>query len=324
MTPLRTSLLLCTLLAACGDKPVLQDAGGRYRVMARIPIGDAATAKAALAAHVARHGAPAVVFADGTVGESVLATAGGAAWVVVGSPAADAKNEPAVVVRDETGAVAAMDMALLSCAGIAPPQRLPIGSRVFTTANRATGGMSRPAPGDFVLEMLRRQHAVVLAEKPNTDVVFRMGLVVSRATDEWHARVRDELVAAKQRRPQIDIEAKDAGGDAAREEALVRTFLAAGHRAIFVSSDDPDRLIAAVVAEANERKVALVVLDPLQRGEAATCTIGTDQNMLGRAAGEAIARLLPNGGTLVELYGDQRGMLHQRRHQGFVESLGLR
>lgn len=325
----------CAVFAACGDRALLQDANGRYRVTARIPATDGVDAISdALAAHVNAHGAPALVFAHATdvaqVAAQLRASVGKTPLdyriVAIGAVPdndSDSGGPIDVVVLDETGATVAIDMALLACSGITPPGKLPLGTRILTPANRAKGGTPRPAAGDLIVEMLRRQHATILAIPPTTDVVFRIGLVQWRASDDWHQRVCNEARVAAKRYRQLDLDVRTADGQLPRQDAIVREFLAEGCRAILVTTDDPNS-IASVAAEVNAHKAALIVLDRLLTGEHATCSIGADQTILGRAVGETIAQLLPNGGTIVQLHGDLFSVIQQRRHEGFVDALGLK
>ncbi|MBL8728143.1 MAG: substrate-binding domain-containing protein [Planctomycetes bacterium] len=336
MKLLRALLLgSCSLLAACGDHALSQDASGRYRLVAQFA-GSQVHSDACREA-LERHGTAALVFAH----DEATATGPRGIWssgyrplefrlVTIGDYSPDElfpatlppeerrRAEQTAVVFEETGAAVAVDMALLWCHGITPPRRLPLGTHFVTP-----GGVSspQPAPGDFVVELLRRQHADLLTTTPQTDVVFRMGLVMSRA-DDRHLRVRNQAYVAAKRYPQLDFVDRVADGDGAGLEATVRELLAAGHRAILVSTDDPSALGPIAVA-AQERNVALIVLDPKAECQYATCCIGCDQQTLGRAAGEAAKLLAPNGAAIVELADDLQSESAQLRHRGFCDALGL-
>lgn len=322
-TPRVLVLCGCGLLTGCGEPPLAQDPAGRYRIVARIPVSDPIDrARDALAAHVAAHGPPGALFADCAAGAA--AAAPGSPLIAIASPPADAAIDPlATFVVDETGAAIAVDMALLACAGIAVPARLPIGTHVLTSGNRAGGGAARTAAGDLIAGLLRRQHAEVLDPEARRDVVFRMGVLVFSGANGWHARVRDELALAARRYRHIDLVTRDAAGSIAQQTEIARALLDEGHRAIFVTTDDPETL-GTIAGDARDRRVALVVLDRELRGSHATCCIGADQTVLGRAAGEALAALLRDGGTIVELCGEPRTGLLEQRVQGFRSALGMR
>jgi ABC-type sugar transport system substrate-binding protein len=338
VTKLLRALLLgsCSLLATCGGRALLQDASGRYRLLARCAGDEAGQARCRDL--VRRAGSPAVVFShderlaralaspattDGALPADVrIVTIGTSGpeqmFAAAATPAGRQFAAQAAVVLDETGAGVAVDLALLWCHGITPPRRLTIGTHILRAGQPDT---TQPAPGDFVVELLRRQHGDLLTDKPGTDVVFRIGCALWRGEGR-HLRVRDQVRAAAGRYPQLELTDGTADGDPARLDAIVRAFLAEGHRAVLISTDDPSTL-TSVATEAREHNVALFVLDAAADCEVATCCIGCDQQVLGRAAGEAVKLLAPNGAAIVELGGDRQRPAIQARERGFATALGL-
>jgi hypothetical protein len=330
MKVLRALLLgSCSLLAACGDGTLLQDAGGGYRLVAQFDDVGSDRYRELLR----QNGAQALLFAH----EEQLARRTADSWnppdlriVTIGEYGPDemfpATASPewrrfagqTAVVLDETGAAVAVDLALLWCHGIAPPRRLALGTRILMPGGTV---LTQPAPGDFVVALSRREHAALLTETPQTDVVFRIGLVMQRA-DDRHLRVRNQAHVAAKRYPQLTFVDRTADGDPARLEALVQELLDEGHRAILVSTDDPKSL-GRVAAAAQDRNAALFVLDPAADCPHATCCIGCDQHTLGRAAGEAVKLLAPNGAAIIELASDLQDESVQLRHRGFCDALGL-
>jgi len=326
MKLLRALLLgSCSLLAACGGESArLADANGQYRLLARFA-GDEVggdTCRALLR----RLGDQALVFAQDAPSLRRLAGASGGTpnllehgrLVAIGDETTQPAGGQAALVVAPTGAAVAVDLALLSCHGIAPPRRLALGCRFLLPGGSVT---TQPAPGDFVVELLRRQHADLLTGTPQTDVVFRIGLLTLR-DDGVQRRVREQGTAAAQRYPHLVLTARHADGDPARLDGIAREFVAAGHRAILIATDDATSLGPIAVA-AQERNVALIVLDPKAECQFATCCIGCDQHTLGRAAGEAAKLLAPNGAAIVELADDLQSESAQLRHRGFCDALGL-
>lgn len=311
-------------LACCDKPPVMQDAKARYRVVAQFA-ADAVEAKAR------ELGTPDVVLLDGPPIEAARVFTGkrgesvAPRVVVIGEPPASATElSPSdAVVIDETGAAVAIDLALLHCSGVQLPKQVPLGTHVLTRADFEKGGAARPGPGDFAVEMLRREHADVLAIPPKTDVVFRLVLVQFRGDDPWQVRAGAEAVAAARRHRNLDLSVHVVDANVDAQNAAIRRCVADGHRAVLVVTDDPATL-TAVGKEAREHGVALILLDRRLRDENVACCVGADQGMLGRAAGETIARLLPNGGTIVHVLGTGDAALQAPRRQGFVDSLGLR
>ena len=314
----------CSLLASC-DEALLRTADGKFRVVAQIETTGGATAATEAALRAA--GPDALLVALPSTGadswRAARATLGATHRLLLVDPD-DVSGPPtagdAIVVADD-GAAAAVELALLSCHGIDLPPRVPLGSRTITHANAAAGGAPRLGPGQLILQLLRNQHTALLTEQPTGDVVFRIGFVGQRP-DAHHRRLRERIAAAKKRFPQLVLQDEFADGELARIEGLARELVAGGCRALLLSVDDPTQL-AATRTIADAGNVALVVLDPLLRGEFATCVLGCEQTLLGRAAGEVVPQLLPDGGSLVLLHGGLHDSLQRQRRDGFVAALHL-
>jgi ABC-type sugar transport system substrate-binding protein len=335
MQPLRILMLgACALATACADRPVQQDASGRYQLVGRCA-GDAGRSDTCRDL-LQQHGAKALVFAHDAelarwlAGEWREDPAGGWRLVAIGdrspaeflrrleaTPPAGLVDRTAVVVA-EGGAAVAVDMALLCCHGIAPPPRLALGSRLLLPGGES---IAQPAPGDFVVELLRRQHANLLTATPATDVVFRIGCLALRADDGTNPTA-DALRAAANRYPQLVVAHRTADGDPARLVEIGRELLAQGHRALLVRVDAAFDL-APLAAAAADYKAALIALDPSIACRDATCCIGSDQEALGRAAGEAVRRLAPAGAALIELAATPDSDAALAIHRGFATTLGL-
>jgi ABC-type sugar transport system substrate-binding protein len=222
-----------------------------------------------------------------------------------------------------TGAETAIDLALLACSGIAVPKRVVLGTRTFTKANLAAGGEAVPSPGEFVIANLRHQHSGVLSTKPTTDVVFRIGMAQCTDGEPWRVAMREQLIAAAKRYPQIQFDYRAADDDTEKQRGIVRDFIAQNYNAILVSPKESLALVA-VAKEALEKGIKLIVLDRELGSDDYTSFVGGDNLAIGKAAGTAIGQLLPNGGTIVELQGLMTSSPAQERHNGFVEALGLK
>lgn len=306
---LRTILFpVACSLAACGgeDPALLQSADGKYRVVHVAEAADASSARAAMVQALAQHTKIDVVFAH----DDALAAAAAAACAEKGRTEVRFVDIQALRLPV---AAAAIDMALLACNGLAPHRELLVGTRVATLANAAAGGEVVPAPGDVVLELLRRQHAEVLTTEPKTDNIFRIGLVFADSSDAGHARWRDALTAAARRYPQIAFDCRP----------TVQEFVAQGFHAILVVPTGTDSLASACKA-AMAQSIKVIVVDRAPGSDDFTCFVATQDDAIGDAAARQIAELLgPAGGTIVELQGPAASSQARARHAGFVKRLGL-
>jgi ABC-type sugar transport system substrate-binding protein len=161
----------------------------------------------------------------------------------------------------------------------------------------------------------------VLTTSPSTDMVFTIAFVQVRADKAWHDRVAAEVQAAAKRYRQLGLRSHVGDGTNERFASLVADCLRADVRAVLLSTDDWSAL-QAVANVPRDAKTALIAIDPLVGAAHATVSVGCDQVVLGRAAGEAVKVLSGTGGTCIVL-GDMASMIAQRRHQGFVDALGL-
>ena len=328
-------------LSACsgGCDSILQSPDGSIRV---VHVADARwqqdAAATEMAAVLERHADVALVFAHNdemAFGAALACKQKQRTGVrIVGIGGSDeARKRVAEGVIDATflhptGAAAAIDMALLACSGIAPPRRILLGTRMFTKATLAAGGTIVPAPGDVMVEALRRQHASVLTTTPTTDVVFRIAMAHRTGGDPRRARLGEELKAAAKRYPQIQFDCRAAEGTPEQQVNLVRDFIAQNYNAILVAPEPvaPEVGVALgpVCKEAIAREIKVVVLESELGSEDYTCFVGCDDKAIGKAVGTAIGKLLPKGGAIVELQGAMTTSAAQQRHEGFVEALGLR
>jgi hypothetical protein len=300
----RALLLACLALASCGD--AAPDAAPRFRLVGTIELAgrdrdaDVSRVRDRLVAGAAVLAWDAAATDAVTRATSAAATPTHALQVTIAAaPTPEEKLHREVRLVDETGAAVAVDLALLHACGVELPAKLPLGTRVFTSANAAAGGTPRAGPGDLVVALLRDQHAAVLAATDPVTLGF-----VRFADTPAHRRIEAEVRAAAAKHPRVG--------------ALV----AAGCRAILATAEDPAAL-ATVRSTPAGAGVGVLVLDPLLRSEPGTTVLGADQDVLGRTAAEHVRASLPNGGEL--LFVQTAGDPHvDARRAAFVRVLGLR
>jgi ABC-type sugar transport system substrate-binding protein len=223
-----------------------------------------------------------------------------------------------------TCAAEAIDLALLACNGVQFPSQLRelvVGTRVWTRANHA-GGKAISSPGEIMLTNLRHQHAAILTTEPKTDQIFRIGMAQCNDAEPWREAMREQMKAWARRYPQVEFSYRDAANDTEKQRGIVRDFVDQGYNAIIVSPKESGSL-ASACKDALTKQIAVVVLDRKLGTDDFTVFVGGDNLAIGRAAGETIKELLPNGGAIVELQGLMTSSPAQERHRGFVEALGL-
>ncbi|MGI8680040.1 MAG: substrate-binding domain-containing protein [Jatrophihabitans sp.] len=112
----------------------------------------------------------------------------------------------------------------------------------------------------------------------------------------------------------------DAHQDSATQVNQVQNFISQKVDALIVSPNEPAPL-AAAVNQACAAKIPVVVLDRSVNSTCYTSFIGGDNVAAGKQAGLLAARLLPNGGNVVELQGILSDQPQIDRDKGFREGI---
>ena len=288
------SLLAVVLLAACGDRALLESTDGRSRLLGEV---DTASVEAAArtTALLANGPTDAVVVAFAPAELPPRAARGARRAVFVGTPAEGREADADTIVQGAEGGDVAVELAVLHCHGIEVPKVLPLGARVRTAANRQAGGTQRPGPGDVMLQMLRMRHRELLSGELRTDAVCRIGFVAIGSARS----AGDAAAEAKKLFQHIELVPRVAG-DAGALPAVLGELLDGGCRAVIVATPAPLQL-GELRSRAEALGALLLVLDPTLQTEA-DCVLGADPEQLGRAAAEAVRSLVGDRGSLLELH----------------------
>lgn len=314
------ALLACWSLAACSNEPFAKDADGKYVVTGKCTPSQ-------LAAAIADFKGATLIVDFGPDSPNLAATTKAAKratppfGILVGLAPTDGQEIADAWIVVDTGAAAAIDLALLACNGVPPqPNLIEIGTRTITNANRKAGGSPRVAPGDVLLAMLRMQHKNILTTTPDTDVIHSIGLIRCEPNANWQTNVLLEATTAAGRYPQVELHKVGADGAAAtateQAEALFKKV-----RVLLVATSDPaqTRAIAKVAANGPDGPVPIIVLDPSLQAEHGACVIGCSASTLGEAAAASVKQLLPEGGSMIASFGQGS----EGRVQGFCEAMGF-
>jgi ABC-type sugar transport system substrate-binding protein len=335
------TLLLPVLAAGCSggnaaDKAVLVSADGKYRVL---HVADAKwkgdLAKAEMESVLERHPRIDLVYAHndpmakGAYDACQQKGRSGIKFVGIDGMAAEGRKYVKEGVLDATFeyttcAEAAIDLALLALGGVEFPKQardFKLGTRVFTHGNVDEGGERKGSAGDALLVILQRQHADLLKPDPAAKKV-KIGMAQCTDNEPWRVAMREDLVAAARRYPQVEFSYRAADDDTEKQRGIVADFVAQGFQAILVSPKE-SRALASACKEALGRHVPVIVIDRELGSDDYTCFVGGSNLEIGKAAGFAIRDLLPDGGAIVELEGLMTSSPAQERHKGFVEALQL-
>jgi len=318
MTTRILPLLACGLLAACGNQPLATDADGKYSVTGRCEPTQLAQAltEHAEATLVVDFGPGTSDFAK-TIKSSKRATPPYA--ITVGPQPRDGDEIPDAVIVLDHGAKAAVDLALLACNGVPlQPNRIEIGTRTVTAANRNAGGNPRVAPGDVMLAMMKLQHQKLLTTNPATDEVHFIGWLPCDPKASWQTTLKNGITAAAARYPQLQV-LTQADELPATEQA--EQLIKKGCRVLLIATSDVEesKAIQAIAATGPDGGVKVIVLDPTVNGEHGACVIGCSTETIGLAAAALVKELLPEGGSLLTCFGNAA----DQQVRGFCDAMGF-
>jgi ribose transport system substrate-binding protein len=150
---------------------------------------------------------------------------------------------------------------------------------------------------------------------------YVIGMSQANVAEPYRQRMDDDIKAAAKEVPQFDVKFADAAQDNAKQVADVENYLTQQIDLLIISPNEAKPL-TAVVKKAYDKGIPVLVLDRKVEGDAYTGFIGGDNVEIGTEAGKYVAeKLLPQGGTVVELKGLAGATPQAERHQGFVDAI---
>ena len=139
--------------------------------------------------------------------------------------------------------------------------------------------------------------------------------------EPWRVAMNAQIAAAAKKYPQFEMVYSDAQQDNSKQIADVENFITQKVDLLIISPNEAAPL-TAVVKKAYDAGIPVIVLDRRVDGDAYTSFIGGDNVLIGKKAGEYVAKNFPNGCKIVELKGLEGATPQEERHRGFVEGLG--
>jgi ribose transport system substrate-binding protein len=108
--------------------------------------------------------------------------------------------------------------------------------------------------------------------------------------------------------------------DSTTQVSQVQSFITQHVDVLILSPNEPAPLTAPV-EQACAQHMPVIILDRSVNTDCYTSFIGGDNVLIGRMAGQAAAKLLPNGGNVVELRGILSDQPQIDRDKGFREGI---
>lgn len=155
------------------------------------------------------------------------------------------------------------------------------------------------------------------------EVRYLIGVSQPNLTEPWRVVMNDEIREEVVHRDDMRVIFTDAGQNSEQQAEDVKRLLDYGIDLLIVSLDDPLAL-TPTISEVYQ-KIPVIVMGRGVSGYDYTLYIGTDDEMIGKKAGEfALEALGEAGGNIVELQGLQGSPSVAERGKGFYEAVAGR
>lgn len=152
------------------------------------------------------------------------------------------------------------------------------------------------------------------------EVQYLIGVSQPNLSEPWRVVMNEEILDEVERRDDMRVIFMDARQSSSQQEKDVKNLLEYGVDLLIVSLDDPVALTPAI-SEAYS-KIPVIVMGRGVTGYDYTLYIGTDNEMIGKKAGEfALETLGPNEATIVEVQGIAGAPSVEERSEGFHEAI---
>jgi ribose transport system substrate-binding protein len=150
---------------------------------------------------------------------------------------------------------------------------------------------------------------------------FVVGYSQSNNAEPYRAQLNLQLKYYMKQHPDMKLlPITDAHQSSATQVSQVQNFIQQKVDVLIVSPNEPAPLTAAV-QQACQAKIPVIILDRSINTDCYTSFIGGDNVAIGKLAGEAAAKQLPNGGNVVELQGILSDQPQIDRDKGFREGI---
>ena len=150
---------------------------------------------------------------------------------------------------------------------------------------------------------------------------FVVGYSQSNNAEPYRAQLNLQLEYYMKKYPDLKLlPITDAHQDSATQVSQVQNFIQQHVNVLIVSPNEPAPLSAAV-QQACAANIPVIILDRSVNTNCYTSFIGGDNYAIGKLAGEAAVKALPNGGNVAELQGILSDQPQIDRDKGFRDAI---
>ncbi len=159
---------------------------------------------------------------------------------------------------------------------------------------------------------------------PANEDKFLIGMSQANKGEPWRQAMNDQIAAAAKAYPELEVVFADAAQNNAKQVADVENFLQQGIDLLIISPNEAAPL-TDVVAKAFDKGIPVIVLDRKVNGEKYTMWIGADNVLIGKKAGEYVAKWCKDKAiapcNVLEIRGLEGATPAKERGDGFREGI---
>ncbi|MBS1715713.1 MAG: substrate-binding domain-containing protein [Armatimonadetes bacterium] len=156
------------------------------------------------------------------------------------------------------------------------------------------------------------------ADKPKDTEKALVVFSQANSQDPWRKVFDAETKAeAEKHAAEFAFDMQDAGGDAAKQNNIIDTFMVRKPKVLLVSPTETS--VQTSIEKAFDAGTAVILLDRAIDSEKYTAWIGGDNVDIGRKAGEYVAMKLAGKGTVLMIQGIAQATPTKDRRGGFME-----
>ncbi|NDV56615.1 substrate-binding domain-containing protein [Bacteroides sp. 519] len=138
--------------------------------------------------------------------------------------------------------------------------------------------------------------------------------------DEWRSQVNQEIMREAMFYDGVEVEIRTVKDDTEKQKQDIRYFIDQGVDLIVLAPNEAAPM-TAIVEEAFDKGIAIIVFDRMILSDKYTAWVGADNYEIGKSVGNYIASMLKGKGTVAELAGLTGSTPALDRHQGFMSAI---
>ena len=153
---------------------------------------------------------------------------------------------------------------------------------------------------------------------------YLIGMSQANKGEPWRQAMNDQIAAAAKAHPEFEVVFADAAQNNAKQVADVENFIQQGIDLLIISPNEAAPL-TDVVAKAYDKGIPVIVLDRKVNGEKYSMWIGADNKLIGKKAGEFVAKWCKDNSyapcNVLEIRGLEGATPAKERGDGFREGM---